>query len=204
VIEKATVYPFRFMRVNRCKITCTTISYLLSLVWQQSPMAKILSWVIADPLNFQSRSTHAAGSGKLRPIPERSVRTRANAADMIFVWTIGKRKRDKTEKDREGKKEKRVRKKKEESTAYSRGRRNLERALSSRGSRGTVLTSRPWGARISCRQDLHPHRPGATRRRYSGPVDQQWIAAILKLERSPDHLPRMRTDYMERIILLKN
>lgn len=61
------------MQVNRCKITCTTISYLLSLVWQQSPMAKILSWVIADPLNFQSRSTHAAGSGKLRPIPERSV-----------------------------------------------------------------------------------------------------------------------------------
>lgn len=43
-------------------------------------------------------------------------------------------------------------------------------ALSSRGSRGTILTSRPWGARISCRQDLHPHRRGAAEERSGRPT----------------------------------
>lgn len=135
----------------------------------------------AEPLNLQNRRTHATGSDTGRAKGKRTLsHTRASERRAIS-FAIGFASEEKEKKGRKKRREERERgrkkKRERESVNSEKSRETCEAdALSSRGSRGTILTSRLWGARISCRQDHHPHRCRAEREalaRHSGPVDQR-------------------------------
>lgn len=128
---------------------------------------KILSSA-ADPLNLQSRSTR----GRLRKtIPEQSKEgsvARARTPRTRFrsrEWSAKSKDREIERKRERKRKEKKKRKKRGESTANSRGRRNLERALSRREGvaarywRVVRGAHGPHAARISIPTD--PARSGA-------------------------------------------
>jgi len=119
-----------------------------------------------SPVSSESRHTRDRLRNRAAPSGGSNACGRRAISSACVAATSGAQDRERESGGRETERqEERERKReKERKKGWTRNTKNralLQSGLSSRGSRGTILTGRPRGARTSCRQDFHPHRRAA-------------------------------------------